>query len=1025
MLILGVYRGLAFIEDGKVVIVSHTFWSFIVDVIIVFYMLYCLRMLLSDSITSRHALSSFSTQRFTVSSPGHPLEGAFWSMNAKTFAIAGEPPRSPLAPLLRWPKGSQISVRLTNSLNVSVDRSSLAATAFSVNLHTHGLHISSDEDDPTVRVFPGESRDYKFSVLASHAGGTHWYHSHVHGLGEFHSLASAAGPLLISDDPAGREVPLAVLSAPEHVLQILRFYPGKLNKLANGYRSFLDQSPDTNPRTFVDDTEFYFEGSSDTPYDDQLSITTVNGYVFPSVDLEQGKWTRLRLIFISGDDPVEMIADGRFSFDSPPGSCQFKLIAKDGVYLEQPRSLLFEGSERIWLHPGSRADVMLRCKDMVTFRLMLHSFNARGSTTGSLPIVNMSVTPRTSSPQLLPDEFSYDACRPFYLSDLSDARVAPFPGNYTDSLRSSTERFINVEDTLDVDVSPFAMNGEGFRGFGALKNLSVMERGRVYQFRLAHGTHPLHVHVNHFQLQQDVEDGSGYHRKGDFVDTIAAPCPPQGCRNFPPRDPIETVIFRYAADRFLGRVLFHCHNYDHADSGALAEAWVVDENDAEEEDLPFEVACPASLSVREIVVTEAPSTLAPSTAAPTTDILSACTMYSNQFFLGTDYIVSSKETSARICVEVCLRIASCSFAIYGEADGHCELWSDATVSLDDLDSGEGTSLDGMYSTYACERTPVPTVPVSVVPSEAPTTSPTTQMPTGAPSIQPTTDPSVSPSEQPTGSPLVTPSEEPSRSPSVAPSPLPTLTPTVLTTSSPTEAPSEEETERPTTVAPSNGPSGSPSRTPSQMPSTGSSGGPTAFPTDSPTNTPSTSPTVSTGPTDSPSLFPTDSPTETPSTGPVADALSQGPTDAPSIFPTDSPTNTPTAGPSSSPSRSPSGLATESPSSASSSMTPSVSGSTGSPTRSVALGTGVPTGFGVRERKEGGGEDGTAVAMIAVYAMVGFLFIFVLIVSRVLWKNKKEIHTLRELTVLDESRMSGRLPGRVERERSDSAVEGEC
>lgn len=911
-------------------------------------------------------------------------------MRVKTFKIAGETPRSPLAPLLRWDKGASISLRLTNGLNVSVDPASPSAAAFSVNLHTHGLHISSSQDDPTVRTLPGDSRDYRFDVLPDHAGGTHWYHSHVHGLGEFHSLASAAGPLLISDDGFGREIPLALQGVTEHVLQILRFFPAKLSALSKGYVSNLDLAPAANPRTYISDEDFSLNGLENSA--PGFSVTTVNGYVFPRLVLEQEQWTRLRMIFISGDDPVEMIADGRLTFDAPPGACQYKLIAKDGVYLEQPREMSFQGEERIWLHPGSRADIFLRCRSLVTFRLLLHSFDARGTTTRTLPIVNISVA-TTSRPAAAPADFTYTACRPSYLSDLSSAVLASFPPNDTEitSLRASTEQFVNVADTLDVDVSPFAINGEGFEGFGSKKNLSVMQRGEVYQFRLAHGTHPLHVHVNHFQLQQDVLDGSRYHQRGDFVDTIAAPCPPSGCRNFPPRDPLETVVFRYSAHRFLGRVLFHCHNYDHADSGALAEAWIVDNNQQIEEDVDFAVTCPQPVFLQELEVTPAPSTAAPSTAAPSVDVFQGCVVYENQFFLGVDHILAGPADSARACVALCKQVANCSFAIYGERNAYCELWSAATVGIEDLRSGQGTGIDGLYSTYACSdaslataspSTPSPTAATGS-PSSAPSPSPSnssSDAPSSLPSGSPTLSPTLLPTLRPTLLPTVFPSTAPSLGPSLSPSSSPSFSPTLAPSPNPTGNPSSNPTEVPSS-SPSAAPSGSPVDMPTTSPSTRPSHGATQAPSFRPSSQPSDSPT------DAPSIFPTDSPTVTPSLSPT---VSRSPTDAPSIFPTDSPTKTPTF----------------------------------TPTGRGGVGTLAPTSFGIRERKSAGEDDGTTVAMIAVYAMVGFLFIFVLIVSRLLWRNHKEVRALREERAL-QSRAERNLPERRGHRQLSGDVQESC
>ena len=47
-----------------------------------------------------------------------------------------------------------------------------------VNIHTHGLHISPEEDNVFLKILPGSSNEYTWTIPDNHYPGTHWYHPH-------------------------------------------------------------------------------------------------------------------------------------------------------------------------------------------------------------------------------------------------------------------------------------------------------------------------------------------------------------------------------------------------------------------------------------------------------------------------------------------------------------------------------------------------------------------------------------------------------------------------------------------------------------------------------------------------------------------------------------------------------------------------------------------------------------------------------------------------------------------------------
>jgi len=592
---------------------------------------------------------------------GEAIEDSYWNMTVKTYRIEGTKSWVP-SPTLRWKKGSKVMMKLTNSLHLDplgdsrivIPAENMKDKEYRHNIHTHGLHISADEDNPTVEIYPGESRNYEFNVLPNHAGGIHWYHPHIETLSEMHVGGGAAGALIIEDALDGTELPKEILEMPEKVLVIQKIFPHKLNELHDGYSSLFDafSGLKPGPREYINDLTFSYP--DDQKLIDKLELsssetfyTFVNGYIRPRLNLVSGKWYRWRMLYVGMEDQEEMLADAWFYIQVPDTlvKCSVKLIAKDGVYLRKSRDLRFDKNERIWLHPASRSDVLVRCdiNDTSTpssnASFIMEVPFAKGTLTPkrSVVVIDMQINTdksKNANTSSLPTDFWIKPCSPSYLPDMTLNHTIvsnmPPPNANNDDLRSlSLNSYITTEkdesfNVLNIEVTPFNINEETFTGYHLerrKKNITIMRLGEVYQWHLVHGTHPLHIHVNHFQLQHDLKDFTGYHRKGDFLDTLATPCPPEGCSNTPNgRQEIEIATFRMYIDTFLGRVLMHCHNMDHSDTGAVAEAFIIDNPDLPQ--LPvvtqWEDTCSDSLSVysSQIVPTLAPS-IPRSSAVPT------------------------------------------------------------------------------------------------------------------------------------------------------------------------------------------------------------------------------------------------------------------------------------------------------------------------------------------------------------------------------------------------------------------------
>src|SRR6185312_1149330 len=106
------------------------------------------------------------------------IEVNFTGARRKAVAVNGQVP----GPLLVWPEGEIITVRVKNRLTVPT------------SIHWHGVIVPSDMDGvPGVSfagIPPGETFVYRFRV---NQAGTYWYHSHS----RFQEQVGLYGPIVI------------------------------------------------------------------------------------------------------------------------------------------------------------------------------------------------------------------------------------------------------------------------------------------------------------------------------------------------------------------------------------------------------------------------------------------------------------------------------------------------------------------------------------------------------------------------------------------------------------------------------------------------------------------------------------------------------------------------------------------------------------------------------------------------------------------------------------------------------------
>jgi FtsP/CotA-like multicopper oxidase with cupredoxin domain len=213
---------------------------------------------------------------------------------------------------LRFREGEHIRLTFTNHLDVPT------------NLHTHGLHIPPEVDNPFVAIAPGESRLHEFTVSDGFAG-TYWYHPHPHGEVATQQFAGLSGAIII--EGSQDKIP-QLQAAEEHLLVLKDFSISKEHVDAHHSRS-----------------DWFGKYGN---------LLLVNGLHRPKL-VAQKALLRLRLLNASNARPYLL------KLEEHP----LHLIATDGGFIQKPVAL-----EELLLTPGERAEVLIQLERSGTFSLL-------------------------------------------------------------------------------------------------------------------------------------------------------------------------------------------------------------------------------------------------------------------------------------------------------------------------------------------------------------------------------------------------------------------------------------------------------------------------------------------------------------------------------------------------------------------------------------------------------------------------------------------------------------------------------
>eukprot|EP01084_Bolivina_argentea_P285968 490494_1 len=255
------------------------------------------------------------------------------------------------------------------------------------NIHTHGIHVSPDEDDVLIAINPGEEFTYTYTY-GYHYPGTHWYHAHCHGGVAFQLNVGLYGAQIMTSDDI-LEKDLSKYSQNVLLFNWQWAYPkSKCIPDANKGGSSSSICPGRNIHNNIvthpiDDMKYslcyqYCEmptsqlDASEYIYDIETELSTpqmlffVNGQLEPIInDLEVGIYRRLRFI-----NALNMFYI-QFKF---PYECEWYFIAQDGIYhsgnnKNYPLSSSSHENELL-LSAGGRADLMVKCNTRGLFHII-------------------------------------------------------------------------------------------------------------------------------------------------------------------------------------------------------------------------------------------------------------------------------------------------------------------------------------------------------------------------------------------------------------------------------------------------------------------------------------------------------------------------------------------------------------------------------------------------------------------------------------------------------------------------------
>jgi len=521
-------------------------------------------------------------------------------------------------PTIRVRAGDKVDLTLTNNLQdpdfeASINEFEKPNTT---NLHTHGLHISSQEpqDNPFVRIPPQGGYTYSYELHPQQPAGTYWYHPHTHGSVHFQILSGMAGMLVVEDDPdLAENKEISAVSCPDNcgkesqvVFQSFQYANDDDAAFVAIQRDIHDDESFRLNDIVLDGSERTLEEWLEDPINN-IRYVLVNGLLQPRLEFKAGELRRFRFANAIGVHALALTIE-----DASGNKCDVREIAVDGIYLPLPRVQRYGRSLVV---AGGRVDWLVLCDRAGSYSLT-SKFNAKDfEAMGDHPVFEgdlMSVDVTAADDSVSADRMPSGPLPslPGFVTDLRDVKDEEISGRFT------------------VEVTPTdTMGREDYSGPSYYRKKSRINTIQEWNFVNTEfsTSHPIHMHINHMQVISynrytgpvGVDDGEGswkmFNLQGDtcfyqhplYDETVDIAFPDEALNHFGHqrryavggpasfgyarvgewRDtllvpPLSNITVRFRTDDYAGDVMVHCHLTGDEDQGMMMVVAIAEEGES-------------------------------------------------------------------------------------------------------------------------------------------------------------------------------------------------------------------------------------------------------------------------------------------------------------------------------------------------------------------------------------------------------------------------------------------------------------
>lgn len=398
----------------------------------------------------------------------------------------------------------------------------------SINLHTHGLHVSPDQDNVLLVLNPGESVTYTYDIPNDHPCGTFWYHAHKHGVTAMHLFSGMVG-LLIVEGEVDHDPEVAAATDLDFVIQ-------ELNLQGLG-----EEPPILNPYKVPDYvTPRAFSGAD--------SVFLVNGQLTPTVFALPGQTVRLRVLNGSARNTMPISLEGH----------QLHVISLDGITLPQTKTL-----NSLQLAPANRADILIKIDTPGRYAIRKDPFsnNINNQPDDGFDLAFIEIVDGPNQAMTIPTSLTVPTQLPTILaSEVTESRTLVYEVNFDSNPGPPTPGpNIGGQNAPNFTINRVRFDADVIN--------QTIELDAVVEWTLINTSpawHSHHIHINPFQVfESSTGTLNGFPlTEPVWLDTVDVP-------------PHGSIKARQRFVDFTGKFVLHCHVLPHEDIGMMQMVEVV------------------------------------------------------------------------------------------------------------------------------------------------------------------------------------------------------------------------------------------------------------------------------------------------------------------------------------------------------------------------------------------------------------------------------------------------------------------